>query len=256
MDPCSTFWLWKQIYPDEWKGGECWKRVNSEVTVLPINFRGDKDLLKDVCSGWSMVSYLALLGTQQKIFIFYREWRIPIYLFFQRLCLTGGTVSTPNLDSSITVFIQRDLINPPMRISHSALASYRKIRWSFLSDAGQQNTWAEVSMKGMGRVLSGSRSDRISAEQNLNWEAQNCSSKNQGTKASGWSWVVWREGWGRTQWNCFFSFCWPALYWLAFIPRALFTPDAQSVSATHRGPSQPWVVILTLIWQKAGNILA
>lgn len=36
-----------------------------------------------------------------------------------------------------------------MKISHSALASYRKIWWSFLSDVGQQNPWAEVGMKGM-----------------------------------------------------------------------------------------------------------
>lgn len=92
MGPCSTFCLWKQIYPEGSKGGDYWKRVNSEVTVLPIIFRRDKDLLKDICSGWSMVSCPAL-GTQQKIFIFCSEWRIPIYLFFQRLCFAGGAES-------------------------------------------------------------------------------------------------------------------------------------------------------------------
>lgn len=25
MGPCSTFWLWKQIHPEEWKGGDCWE---------------------------------------------------------------------------------------------------------------------------------------------------------------------------------------------------------------------------------------
>lgn len=38
-----------------------------------------------------------------------------------------------------------------MKISCSALASYRKFWWLFLSDMGQQNTWAEVSVGGVGK---------------------------------------------------------------------------------------------------------
>ena len=150
MDPCSRFWLWKQIDPEEWKGGECWKRVNSEVTVLPIIFRGDKDSLKDVCSGWSMVSCLALLGTQQKCFIFYREWRTAMSLFFQRLCLTGGTDSQ---HSELRLFHHylhtKGLDKFPYENIPQCTGFLQEDWWSFLSDVGQQNPWAEVGMKGM-----------------------------------------------------------------------------------------------------------
>lgn len=113
MGPYSTSWLWKQIYPAEWNGGNCRKRVNSEAAVLPIIFGRDKDLLKDVFSGWSIVSCLAL-GTQQKIFIFYDERRTPfISLFWGYAWLEVQTVSTPNLGSSITIFIDGDSVNSP-----------------------------------------------------------------------------------------------------------------------------------------------
>lgn len=47
MGPCCTFWLWKQIYPEERQESNCWKTANSEVTVFPIISGRDKDLLKD-----------------------------------------------------------------------------------------------------------------------------------------------------------------------------------------------------------------
>ena len=148
------------------------------------------------------------------------------FISFSRGCawLEVQSVSTRNLDSSITIFIQRfdkfpcesipqrtgflqeDLVVIPLRCGPTEP----------LGRSGYERNGKEC--------LSGSRSDRISTEQNLNWEAQNYSSKNQGTRASSWSWVVWRGEWGRTRWSCFFSFCWPALYWLAFLPRALLTP--------------------------------
>lgn len=46
----------------------------------------------------------------------------------------------------------------------------------------------------------------------------------QGTKASSWSWVVRWGWWDRTQYSCFFCSNWPAMCWLAFIPRAMLIP--------------------------------
>ena len=160
------------------------------------------------------------------------------FISFSRGCalLEGQRVSTPNSGSSIMIFIQWGLINSPYENILQCIGFLQEVlvvvplRHGPAEHLGRSWVWEEWA-----RVLRYSQStqllvqlwdlwDRISADQNLTWEAQSHFSSSQGTKASSWSWVVRWGWWDRTQYSCFFCCHWPAMCWLAFIPRAMLIP--------------------------------
>lgn len=112
-----------------------------------------------------MVSCLAV-GTQQKIFIFCGEWRTPIYLSFQRLCLTGGAESEHTYHSLFHHYLRGRgsdtftlgryaAVHFPPR---GSVGRHSSPMWASRT-AGQKGVWEEWE-----RVLSYSQSTQLLAK--------------------------------------------------------------------------------------------